>query len=80
MDWIVDHLGLVLVGLFMAVGLVIWWAIQSESDAKAACIEEGRAWVKTGQHYQPPTYVKSGNVRVPVGGGMVDDYGCRDAA
>lgn len=37
----------------------------------AGCGDEGPC-VRSHQEYQPPIYVKSGNVMVPVGGGMVD--------
>lgn len=41
------------------------------------CVSSGHEWTVVGQHYNPPYYVKSGSILIPIGGEYVDDWGCR---
>lgn len=44
----------------------------------SGCGEDRGPCIRSHQEYQPPIYVKSGNVMIPVGGGTVtvcDEYG-----
>ena len=49
--------------LFLGVGV---WAMQKDAEFQSAhvCVQKHK-------QYNPPVYVKSGNVMVPVGGGMI---------
>lgn len=45
-------------------------------DDGPSCEERGGRTVVDGQHYQPPIYIKVGDMMVPAGGHMVTDSHC----
>jgi hypothetical protein len=49
----------------------------AEQEAHRKCVSRGGSWVVTGHHYQAPTYIQSGRTMIPVGGGDVEDWGCK---
>lgn len=67
---------LVVGALIVACIVAVFFAFRSEQHARHDCIAGGGSWVVVGNHYQPPTYTQSGKTMIPVGGGMVNDYGC----
>lgn len=69
--------GCLIVAMLAAMFVLIWW-MSSENDREhAECDKRGGHWVIVWQYYQQPVYVKAGTVMVPVGGGVIDQWGCR---
>jgi hypothetical protein len=62
--------------LLAAASVLALAACGNDGDSRKACESRGGNWIVVGSHYEPPVYVKVGNVLVPTGGGQKTDYGC----
>lgn len=74
LDWIFDHLGAAFILLLMAIlaigAVVLVWAMIVSFNSPHFSLKKSD-WRCTQSHIEhtPPTYVKSGDIMVPVGGG-----------
>ena len=60
-DWIDDHLiGIIVGACLLVVALIIYLSEHARSECKSS----GGQYVQVGTY--PPTYVKSGNVYIPI--------------
>jgi hypothetical protein len=70
----------VVVAIFAVLGVLIHNEYTDARDRTerltAECVSRGGRWGVTGSHFEPPTYVRIGNVSVPAGNGEVKEYGC----
>lgn len=70
--------GMMVLAALLLFGLVATCGACGPSDEQLACERRGGIWIVTGQTYYPPTYVNNGSGgMVPVGGGLMRDWGCK---